>query len=197
MVLCVDHFGKDPDRGARGTTAKEAAADFVLGLLGEKSNTGVLSDLRLVVQKMRGGAPGREVPFMLSPVNMGVDEDGEPLHEMTVKWDGIPPPRRAGGRKSDAVRRLSEALDEALLAHGEVTEARPGFKVKAVLAKHVQEEFMHRYPPTKTEDEETRKEAARKAWERVLKHPSSRTVMASYAFGDRALMWRVNEVVSP
>src|SRR5262249_53332146 len=36
LVLGVDHFGKAADTGTRGTSAKEAAADVILALLGNK-----------------------------------------------------------------------------------------------------------------------------------------------------------------
>jgi hypothetical protein len=188
-VLVVDHFGKDESRGVRGSSAKEASADFVLSVLGEKSQTGVLRNSRLAIRKMRGGAAGDEIPFRLSPVDMGRDLDGEPIVEMTVQWDGIVVHSRAG-RPNVSLLPLLAALDDALASSGKMMAPGPGYPVmRCVEDSVVRDAFAHKYPsvgdPTKRDD------AVRKAWDRANKHREARKFVSSYAGDGKVLMWRV------
>ena len=71
FALAVDHFGKAVETGTRGTSAKEAAADVVLALLGDRDIAGTISNTRMAVRKLRGGKVGTETPFDLKVVNAG------------------------------------------------------------------------------------------------------------------------------
>jgi hypothetical protein len=62
LVLCVDHFGKDISAGPRNSSAKEASADAVLSLLGDRQNGDVINP-RMVITKCRGGPTGAVIPF--------------------------------------------------------------------------------------------------------------------------------------
>jgi len=53
FVLGVDHFGKVVDTGTRGSSAKEASADVVLALLGDKAISGGVTNIRLALRKRR------------------------------------------------------------------------------------------------------------------------------------------------
>ena len=46
FVLGIEHFGKAVETGTRGSSAKEASADVVLALLGDKSISGAVVDTR-------------------------------------------------------------------------------------------------------------------------------------------------------
>ena len=85
-VIGLDHFGKDGTRGTRGSSAKEGSADFVLALLGERDEDGAVSDLRMALRKVRGGATGRPTPFSLKVVSMGIDEDNDPVTSCVIEW---------------------------------------------------------------------------------------------------------------
>ena len=188
-VLVVDHFGKDESRGVRGSSAKEASADFVLSVLGEKSQTGVLRNSRLAIRKMRGGAAGDEIPFRLSPVDMGRDEDGEVIHEMTVQWDSIAVHNRSG-RPNGAVVPLLAALDDALISNGKMIAPAPGYPiVRCVEDSYVRDCFARKYPSTG--DPDKRDKTVSKAWERVNRHRETRKFLSSYAGDGKVLMWRV------
>jgi AAA domain len=86
FVLGVDHFGKDMEAGTRGAASKEGSADSVLVCLGHRELSGAIANARLAVRKNRGGPQGREYPFALRLVDMGMDEDGEPETTMVVDW---------------------------------------------------------------------------------------------------------------
>jgi hypothetical protein len=86
LVLAVDHHGKDQNAGVRGSTAKSAGAEAVLSVLGEKQVNGTTTDRRLALHKVRGGASGRELPFDLQTVDVGVDAKGRPVTTCVVDW---------------------------------------------------------------------------------------------------------------
>lgn len=194
-VVVVDHFGKDENRGVRGSSAKEASADFVLTVLGEKSQTGVLRNLRLAIRKMRGGAAGDEIPFRLTPVDMGRDLDGEPVRELTVQWDDGGVVRT--GRPNGAIRPLLDALDDALISAGRMMAPAPGFPiVRVVEDTMVRDVFRRKYPSTG--DPAKRDETIKKAWERVNKHREVRRCVGTYAIDNGVvLMWRVQVLPTP
>jgi hypothetical protein len=63
LVLVVDHLGKDPDAGLRGTSAKETNPLFILST-GE-TQTDVYCKRHLTVRKMRNGISGVAVSFWM------------------------------------------------------------------------------------------------------------------------------------
>ena len=128
FVFGIDHFGKDLLAGTRGASSKESAGDVVLACLGEKQVSGSVTNTRLAVRKQRGGRQGQEYPFQLREVELGKDEDGEPITTMVVDWQPVgavgaaPPsdpwsqPKRQDQRT--VVLRLKRVLMAELADHG-------------------------------------------------------------------------------
>jgi hypothetical protein len=112
FVLGVDHFGKHIETGTRGTSVKETDADCVIALLG-KEEDGRVTDPRLNTRKIRGARSGEEFPFTVKPVDLGFDDDGDPLRTLVIEWRGGP--RRAPGAKLTLEEaRLFQLLVEAV-----------------------------------------------------------------------------------
>jgi hypothetical protein len=98
-VVVVDHFGKMMDSGTRGSSNKEGNADAVLATLADKELNGTISNTRLAVRKQRDGRSGFEIPFTPQVVELGLDEDGDPITAVVLDW-GNPrmaahPPRKS------------------------------------------------------------------------------------------------------
>jgi hypothetical protein len=151
LVMACDHFGKATETGTRGTSAKEASADVVVACLGDKTQTGAVSNLRIGVRKLRGGATGAETAFTLRTVDMGVDEDGEPITTCIIEWSSatIAPPVEATKGKgwSKSTSRFRSALLTTLKEHGTYQQPQPdGARVFAVELYKVRAEFNERYP---------------------------------------------------
>ena len=124
VVLGLDHYGKDGAKGTRGSSAKEASADFVVALLGERDDTGKVSDTRLVVRKLRVGATGLEVPFAAEVVTLGLDEDGDPITSCIIEW-GQPGSRKsAGSKKTKKLSQAASDLQQAIDTLGGLPRAR-------------------------------------------------------------------------
>jgi AAA domain len=195
LVVVVDHLGKDADRGLRDSSVKEQAADAILSILGERSTSGALSNTRLAMAKLRGGRAGYEVPFELIEVKLGVDRDGDPITELTVKWDVASHSNKAPPSK--ASKPMLDAMHEALLAHGEMTVPRPGMvMLRAVNAEHVRATFDQSYPVQSDGDEKLRKDAIRKAWKRAI--DACKGLVGSYRYSpERELMWLIKDEPKP
>lgn len=71
IVVLIHHSGKDSQRGARGSGALRAAADF------EYAVTKAGSMRTFQVTKMKDGEDGRICRFKLDVVTIGMDEEGE------------------------------------------------------------------------------------------------------------------------
>src|SRR6516162_5728650 len=94
FVLGVDHYGKDVAAGARGSSAKEASADFVLACLGDREQSGSVTNTRLAVRKCRCGPQGQEFPFTVRKVEDPIpDEDGDPITTLVIEWTAGPTAR--------------------------------------------------------------------------------------------------------
>jgi hypothetical protein len=151
LAMACDHFGKALETGTRGTSAKEASADVVIACLGDRTQGGSLTNLRIAVRKLRSGATGAETSFRLRTVDMGVDEDREPITTCIVDWSLVTvaaPPEAAKGRgwpKSTILFRV--ALVTTLKLHGTEQRTHPDSPtVLAVELDRVRQEFDQRYP---------------------------------------------------
>lgn len=82
-VILVHHTGKDVERGARGHSSLGAAVDFQINVSRAKE----IVTLRLA--KLRDDIPDSAFDFALEPIEIGLDEDGEPVTGITVRFDGV------------------------------------------------------------------------------------------------------------
>jgi hypothetical protein len=153
FVLGVDHFGKSAETGTRGTSAKEAGVDVILATLGEKSISGIVTNPRLAVRKVRGGVVGREYAFTTETVDTGTtDQKGRPITTLKIVWSAEPAPAGASGKdKKDqwtkSLRLLRKVLMSLLADCGK--DLRPyadGPMVRAVDKELVRKEFYQEHP---------------------------------------------------
>lgn len=75
-VCVIHHSGKDASRGARGFSGMLAAVDAEIEITRE-ADQGEAREAR--VSKLKGGSDGAVFPFTLNLVQLGVDDDGEPV----------------------------------------------------------------------------------------------------------------------
>lgn len=180
LVLVVDHFGKDADRGTRGSIAKESSADNVLALLADQRLTGAVSGRTLVLRKLRGGVTGYQVAFELAPVKLGVDEDGDEITTCVVRFLDGPVPRNASGAVWNRLQDLRQAVDVGLGISRQ--KLRPfgadGPLVEATPLDTVRMEFYRAYP-AEGDDQHQRKDARRKAFWRKLGKAKERGLVAT------------------
>lgn len=78
LVLLVHHTGKDAAKGMRGHSSLYAALDAAI----EVRRSGDLREWS--VAKAKDGADGTAHPFRLDVVELGVDEDGDPITSCVI-----------------------------------------------------------------------------------------------------------------
>lgn len=114
-VAIVHHCGVD-DKRPRGHTSLTGAADAQLAV--ERDGTG---NVKITVEWLKDGAEGDVILSALEQVDLGVDQDGDPISScvivpVEVDADAAPNPeeKRARGSKAAriALRALGEAIDE-------------------------------------------------------------------------------------
>lgn len=104
LVILVHHSGKDSTKGMRGHSSLFAALDAVI----EVSRT---DDRReWSVAKSKDGEDGEVHPFRLEVVEVGQDEDGEPITSCVVRSDDSTTPRRPKLPKTGNQRIVYDAL---------------------------------------------------------------------------------------
>jgi hypothetical protein len=145
LVLGIDHFGKAVETGTRGSSAKEAAADVVLALLGDRNIGGVVTNTHLALRKSRAGPSGAEYPFTVRQVEAAPGREGEAVSSLVIDWSENP--RCAYGRGRYNAPAAGRSMD--ILASDVASEQRPfadGPIVRAVDLELVRGEFYRRYP---------------------------------------------------
>jgi hypothetical protein len=185
FVLGVDHFGKNIETGTRGTSVKETDADCVLALLG-KEEDGRVTDPRLNTRKIRGARSGEEFPFTVRPVELGTDDDGDPLRTLVIEWQ----PRMAGTIKDwpKALRLLQRVLVETISASGVNLPIGDGIKVRAVDLEAARARFYELYPAHG--DIETKRQHARKtAFLRMIKNAQTGGLLDVQVVGEITFLW--------
>jgi hypothetical protein len=146
-VLLVHHSGKDASKGARGWSGLRAAADAELEVIR-------LANGRLLrTSKQKDGDDGLEWGFGLDVVEIGRDEDDEPITSCVVVEQEVPVAR--------LMRVLGplETLVNAVLQEFAKVQNR-GIEVTAVIV-----EVVKRMPAPEDGKRDTRKQRARKALE--------------------------------
>jgi hypothetical protein len=112
----VHHAGKDPSKGARGSSALRAAADTELLVEGTSGTR------TLTVTKQRDLEPAPPMGFDLETVELGTDEDGEPVTSCVVRYTDATPATKASSyalskrqhQFVDAMRVRCEGKPEAM-----------------------------------------------------------------------------------
>ena len=114
-VMIVHHEGKDASRGARGHSSLRAAVDTEISLRAQ-------DPLKVAtVEKQRDGATGIEAAYTLEVVELGRDEDDDPITSCVVRLADAALVKAVKGKKplsgNDEV--MLQALYDAIREHGE------------------------------------------------------------------------------
>lgn len=117
LVLLVHHTGKDATKGMRGHSSLHAALDAAI----EVCRDGDRREWKM--HKSKDGEDGEAHPFRLDVVELGTDDDGEPLTSCIVvpeesTGEAV---RRALPPKSGNQRIIWDALGDLFLAEGKRT----------------------------------------------------------------------------
>lgn len=93
MPILVHHAGKDASKGARGWSGLKAAADVQIEVIRRESGS-----REIHVEKLKDGKDGARFGFELDVVDLGVDEDGDPVSSCVVRHTNAAPPKSRGSQ---------------------------------------------------------------------------------------------------
>lgn len=115
LILLIDHTGKGGlERGTRGSSAKDAAADARLTV--EKDGEGIAI---VTLAKSRASANGKLGAYELVAVQIGVDEDGDAEDAIYAKLITTVTAKKP----SKSLQRIQDCLEILQLAQEPVTKA--------------------------------------------------------------------------
>lgn len=126
MVVLIHHSGKDTTKGARGWSGLRAAADAEIEVVRE----GDVRALRLT--KSKDGEDGLLWGFALEVVQLGVDEDMDPITSCVVVEAAAP---AVGGVASRKLGKNEKVVNEVLQEYALAQTA--GIEIKPVLDEAV------------------------------------------------------------
>lgn len=116
MVLVVAHTPKDETRGIAGWHGQFAGADLVI-MTARDSDDPALRTATL--SKVKNGQDGAKLAFRLDVVDMGDDEDGDPITSCVLEFEDAP---ARSLRKAVTASRLTSPENIALRAMGHVLD---------------------------------------------------------------------------
>jgi AAA domain/Bifunctional DNA primase/polymerase, N-terminal len=160
LAVGIDHFGKVMESGTRGSSAKEGAADTVIALLADRAVGGAIGNTRLAMRKQRDGMSGFEIPFAARTVEIGTDDDGDPITALVIDWQAPQQIKPADARWTRSMQLLRRILMTMLADCGQ--KIRPfsdGLEVQACDIEMVRAEFYRQYPPTAPNSKKPRHDA--------------------------------------
>lgn len=150
LVLLVHHSGKDKARGARGWSGLRAACDAELEVV--RGDNGRM--LRL--SKSKDGVDGLEWGFDLQVVELGLDEDNDPITSCVVVEAEVPAVTLVSRKLGPVEKVVVDVVNE--FAKAQTT----GIEIKAVL-----DEAVKRMPAPVEGKRDTRRQHAKRALENL------------------------------
>ncbi len=189
LILLVDHFGKMVETGVMGASAKAQSADAVLGILADKTIEGEITNRRMAVAKLRGGAGGAVMPFKLRQVPIGrFDGTTCVVDWATVDVAAAAPQKAERPAWSGKARLLKSALECSLIDHGQVRRpfGNDGPEIKAVDRERVRTEFYASYPADDAG-------AKRKAFNRMIDQALAAKLIGARELGGADWLWLISE----
>jgi hypothetical protein len=137
LVLGVDHFGKDANTGTRGSSAKEDYADTVLCLIGDRSVTGQITNLRGAQGARRRSRTRRRLPPRSRRLwhRRGWRSIDDPDRAL---GNGAASTARPTGRPNKSKEEFNTAVDAAMKIDGATLAIKD---VQAVKLKVVKDQF--------------------------------------------------------
>lgn len=158
LVVLIHHAGKDTSKGARGWSGLKGAADAEL----EVARTPAGRVMRN--SKQKDGQDGQQWGFALDVVQIGADEDGEPITSCVVSEAAVPVVTglRQGSPAGPVERAVVEAISEMAVAQN------AGIEISAVLDAAA----AHLEAPTDGK-RDTRRQRCKRALERLAEGDES------------------------
>ncbi len=189
LVIIVHHCGHNAER-PRGHSSLLGAVDALIAVKRDAAGC-IVAELELA----KDGAAGLTFVSKLETVEIGIDEDGDPITSLIVvpvEGGAARPAEKSERQPPRSQRLLFDCVNEALGEHGE--EFRPytdGPKVKGVDDKAVRRIYYARVADQALPDEDQDKMEARrvKAFQRAVKSALDAKSLAAIERDGTRFLW--------
>ena len=165
-VLVIHHSGKDDARGARGHSLLRAAADTEIEVSKDES---ALAAAKVV--KQRDHRIGNSFAFKLLPVEIGRDEDDQPVTSCVVEAADAPSARPVSkqARLPPAAQTALRALAEAITDGGKHAPASIRVPATArVVSMETWRQCAYRFGISGSDEKDARQKAFKRASEQLI-----------------------------
>jgi hypothetical protein len=176
-VMIVHHTGKDTAKGARGHSSLRAATDTEIEI--SVGDDGIRS---ATVQKQRDHAGGEAFHFILTGIELGTDQDGDPVRSCVLTKSEKPQPKSKHPRLTPSEALALRAIDDALAENGTI-KISPDYPTCQIVLTNEWRKHFYRHCDDDSQD------AKRQAFNRAKK--SLRTKGYIEFYGD--FYWRCFE----
>jgi hypothetical protein len=188
FALGVHHIGKDETKGAAGSFAWRGNVDVMLSAIATGDIArGKVDRREFCIAKNREGEQGPISDYELVSIELGEDEDGDPIKSCAIQQIGAP-----GAKKQDKKRptkaetAFAKAFDDCAADNPvEHCDKSTGEVLTAVDANELRIAFLGRYKGTPS--------AANRARERVWDKLCEAGAYATEKTAARLLIWRVSQ----
>lgn len=98
LIVVVAHFGKSgASGGIRGWSGLGANSDGIIGLEVDEEEKDMT---RVTFNKVKNGPGGGKLAFNLEEVDLGLDDDGDPMTSCVVRFQDVAPEVKKGRRRA-------------------------------------------------------------------------------------------------
>jgi KaiC/GvpD/RAD55 family RecA-like ATPase len=166
-VSAVHHSGKNQSLGSRGHSLLRCAVDTEI----EVARDHATKISTATVTKQRDGATDGQIAFRLRQIELGRNQDGDPVTSCVVEpTDALPQKDRAAKAKlSSAETRALELLSEAITKAGEIPPACDHIPAKKpCVAESLWREYCYAGQITGSNKPDARQKAFRRAAETLI-----------------------------
>ncbi len=179
----IAHFGKDKERGTKGSSGFEDDSETVLAMLGERTIGGVINGPHAVLRKRKGEENGEEFPFTTRRKCIGKNAEGKEIWTLVLDWgkadesSAAKPKQQDAGWGKKSLRLLRAALMAVLAERGKQIKPRDDERtVRAVDLEIVRQEFYKSHPAAADSDADTRRKTREKAFKRAVEEAKDKLI---------------------
>lgn len=151
-VVAVHHAGKSKQAGEHGSYAWRGSVETSIEVDAVRNEAnGAVTERQLYLKKNRhSGNEGWNQPFDLRSVQLGIDDDGDPITSaIIIPIGGLPNPHgstAAERRMSHGCRRFMRAFNAVFEMSATTMQTKDGDSVMAVMMRDVKDEYLRQNP---------------------------------------------------